>query len=237
LKHACLTEREVKIRPGRYPVILAPRALAAFLSNFLEEWNGLRFQEKESFLIHCKSKRFASSAWNVWDDVTHPLQTGIPFDAEGDGRKKIRLVKQGKFDHVVYDRWTAMKFRQKNTGHAINLSGEDGALPYNIVVDGGKVFLRDMIKRIKRGILIPNIWYHQIVNPSHWTVTGLTRGGAAWIEDGKIAGGLGRVRYLDDLLGALERTSSMSREQFALKVRDQGALVFPYVQIEDLRIV
>ena len=237
LKHACLTEREIKIKPGRYPVILAPRALAAFFSNFLEEWNGLRFQEKESFLIHHKKKPLGSKLWNVTDDVTHPLQTGIPFDVEGDVRKKVTLVKNGRFENCVYDRWTAERYYVKTTGHSVSLSGEEGALPYNIVVAGGKHSLGEMIKKIKRGILIPNIWYHQIVNPSHWTVTGLTRGGAAWIEDGKIAGGLGRARYQDGLLGALERTSAMSREQYALKVRDLGALVFPYIQIEDLRIV
>ena len=237
LKHACLTEREIKIKPGRYPVILAPRALAAFFSNFLEEWSGLRFQEKESFLIHHKKKPLGSKLWNVTDDISNPLQTGMPFDVEGDARKKVTLVKNGKFENCVYDRWTAERYRVKTTGHAVSLSGEEGALPYNIVVAGGKSSLGEMIKKIKRGILIPNIWYHQVVNPSHWTVTGLTRGGAAWIEDGKIAGGLGRVRYQDGLLGALERTSAMSREQHALKVRDLGALVFPYVQIEDLRIV
>lgn len=237
LKHACLTERPIRIKPGRYTVVLAPRALAAFFSNFLDEWNGLRFQEKESFLIHYKRKKLGSSVWNVSDDVTHPLQTGTPFDVEGDARKKVVLMKQGRFANVVYDRWTAEQYHLKTTGHSVGLSGEDGALPLNIVVAGGKLTLAEMIKKIRRGILIPNIWYHQIINPSHWLVTGLTRGGAAWIEDGKIAGGLGRIRYIDGLLGALERTSAMSREQFALKVRDYGALVFPYVQIEDLKIV
>lgn len=237
LKHACLTERQVAIKPGRYPVILAPRALAAFLSNFLEEWNGLRFCEKESFLIHHRKKPIGSKLWTVMDDVTHPLQTGAPFDVEGDARKKVALVNKGRFANCVYDRWTAERYRVKTTGHSLSLGGEEGALPYNIVVSGGKSSLGEMIRNIKRGILIPNIWYHQVVNPSHWTVTGLTRGGAAWILDGKIAGGLGRIRYLDGLLGALARTSVMSREQFAVKVRDSGVLVFPYVQIEDLRIV
>lgn len=237
LKHACLTERPVSLKPGRYTVILAPRALAAFLSGFLEEWNGLRFHEKESFLIHHKNRPVASSAWTITDDIFHPLQTGAPFDTEGDPKKKVTLLKGGRLGSCVYDRWTAKRFRVKTTGHSVNLSGEEGALPFNTVIAGGKSPRLDMIKEIQRGILIPNIWYHQIADPSHWMVTGLTRGGAAWIENGKIAGGLGRIRYLDGLLGALKRTSQMSREQYALKVRDQGSLVLPYVQIEDLRIV
>lgn len=240
LDHALVTEREIKIKPGRYPVILSPRAMAAFFTGFFEEWNGRKFLEKESFLIHYAKnakKPLASSLWTINDDVAHPLQTGIPFDAEGETRKKVTLLRGGRFRNCVYDRWTAERFRIPSTGHALNLAGEEGALPLNVVVARGKNSLSAMIRKIRRGILIPNIWYHQIIEPSSWKVTGLTRGGAAWIEDGQIVGGLGRIRYMGSLLDALKCTTAMSREQYALKFRDVGALVFPYVQVDGLRIV
>ena len=57
-----------------------------------------------------------------------------------------------------------------------------------------------MVKSVKKGILVTRLWYNRIVDPMKLIITGMTRDGTFWIEDGKISHGIKNLRYNESLI-------------------------------------
>ena len=58
--------------------------------------------------------------------------------------------------------------------------------PNNLIMAGVRLSLEDMIKSTQRGILVTKLWYIRTVDPQTLLLTGLTRDGTFYIENGKI---------------------------------------------------
>src|SRR6202041_4198354 len=58
--------------------------------------------------------------------------------------------------------------------------------PANIIMEGGDSSLEDLIKSTEKGILVSRMWYIRMVDPQTLLVTGLTREGTFYIENGEI---------------------------------------------------
>jgi predicted Zn-dependent protease len=55
-----------------------------------------------------------------------------------------------------------------------------------MIMAGGTASLDEMIKGTQRGILVTKLWYIREVDPQTLLLTGLTRDGTFFIENGKI---------------------------------------------------
>ena len=123
------------------------------------------------------------------------------------------------------------------SGHTTRgiLESED-IFPQNIVAAPGARPWRDLLASVRRGIFINKIWYHQVVHEKDLVVTGTATGGTAFIEGGRIAGRLARVRYHDSLLRVLGAVAEVSRERQLLKEGEYGASLVPYVWVRGLRL-
>jgi predicted Zn-dependent protease len=60
-----------------------------------------------------------------------------------------------------------------------------------------------MIKEMKRGLLISRFWYVRLVDPRTIMLTGLTRDGLWWIENGKIQHPVRNLRFNQSVLAML----------------------------------
>ena len=60
-----------------------------------------------------------------------------------------------------------------------------------------------MIKTMKRGLLISRFWYVRVVDPRTLVLTGLTRDGLWWIENGQIKNPVRNLRFNQSVLGML----------------------------------
>jgi len=85
----------------------------------------------------------------------------------------------------------------------------------NFIVEGGDASLDDMIRSVKRGVLVTRIWYENMVEPKSLLLTGLTRDGNFLIENGRIVAPARNLRFNQRLgelfanilaLGKTERT-------------------------------
>jgi predicted Zn-dependent protease len=70
-------------------------------------------------------------------------------------------------------------------------------------VAGGSSSLEDMIKSTQRGLLITRFWYIRMVDPRTALLTGLTRDGVWWIENGKIQHPVRNFRFNQSVLALL----------------------------------
>jgi predicted Zn-dependent protease len=65
------------------------------------------------------------------------------------------------------------------------------------------VALEDMIKTMKRGLLISRFWYVRLVDPRTIVLTGLTRDGLWWIENGEVRYPVRNLRFNQSVLAML----------------------------------
>jgi len=228
-----LESREPReIAPGKYTVILEPSAVLDLLGFLFMDFGGLAVQEKRSCLTDRVGQKLFGGNINVYDDAHHPSQSGAAFDGEGMPRKRVTLIEKGLVNNVVYARATAHKAGVEPTGHGFPLPNEIGEMPLNIVMEGSRTSVDEMIRSTKRGLLVTRLWYIREVDPYQKLLTGMTRDGTFWIEDGEVRYGVKNLRFNQSviemlnqvvMLGPAQRTSG--EESFdmvvpAMKVRD-----------------
>ena len=96
-----------EIPAGKYTVILEPAAVLDIVGFMFWDYSGMAILDQRSFLTGRISSQLFGKNISIFDDVTHPLQTGCPFDGEGVRRKTLPLVENGVVKRVVYARGTA----------------------------------------------------------------------------------------------------------------------------------
>jgi len=203
-----------EIAPGRYTVILEPAAVLDLVGFLFYDFAGTAVLDQRSCFNNRMGKQLMGSNVTIWDDVYHPLQTGAPYDGEGIPRQKVLLVDKGTPRNLVYSRATAKRmpaeFKAKPTGHGFPLPNEYGEAPMNLVFEGGKSTLDEMVASTDRGILVTRLWYIREVDPYEKVLTGMTRDGTFLIEKGKLAGGLRNFRFNQGILEMLSNVEAMS---------------------------
>jgi predicted Zn-dependent protease len=243
-KKALDSAHPVEIPAGKYTVILEPAAVLDIVGFMFWDYSGVAILDQRSFLTGRIGSRLFGENITIWDDVTHPLQTGSPFDGEGMRRLRVPLVENGVVKRVVYARATAERMKRSEqadkagliepTGHGFPLPNEMGEMPLNIVfaTPENPRTLAEMIASTERGVLITRLWYIREVEPYEKIVTGMTRDGTFLVENGRVRHGVRNFRFNESLIHMLSSVEAMSvplrscgEESFdmvvpAMKVRD-----------------
>jgi len=210
-----------EIPAGKYPVILEPAAVLDIIGFMFYDFGGLAILDQRSFLTNRVGTRLFGDNINIFDNVSHPLQSGSPFDGEGVPRQKLQLVENGVVKRLVYARGTAEKMKSSEfkdkvglvepTGHGFPVPNEIGEAPMNIVVGAPKEAktIDQMITSIDRGILVTRLWYIREVDPYNKILTGMTRDGTFYVEGGQIRYGVRNFRFNESLIHMLSNVEAM----------------------------
>jgi len=211
-----------EVPPGKYTVIMEPAAVLDIVGFMFSDFGGLAILDQRSFLNNRVGKKLFGTNINIWDDVDHPLQAGPGFDGEGVNRKRLQLVEKGEVKRLVFSRGTAEKIRHseyrdsagpiETTGHGFPVPNEMGEAPLNIVFGEPDVpkSVEQMISGTERGILVTRFWYIREVEPYKKIMTGMTRDGTFYIENGRIKCGVKNLRFNESLLHMLSNVREMS---------------------------
>src|SRR5579864_167003 len=105
-KKALDSAKPREIPAGRYAVILEPAAVLDIVGFMFWDYSGMAILDQRSFLTGRIGIPLFGGNIRFSDDVTHPLQTGSPFDGEGMLRQRVSLVENGMVKRVVYARST-----------------------------------------------------------------------------------------------------------------------------------
>jgi PmbA protein len=220
------------ITPGRYTVILEPAAVLDLLGFLFFDFGGLSVDEHRSCLTDRVGQKLFGENINVRDDVFHPLQAGAPFDGEGVPRQRVNLVEKGTVSNLVYARATARKMGKTATGHGFSLPNEYGEAPMNIVMEGGRTSVDDMVKSTSRGLLVTRLWYIREVDPYQKILTGMTRDGTFWIEDGEVKHAVRNLRFNQNLFDMLNSVEAMGGAQRTAG-EESFEMVVPAMKVND----
>jgi predicted Zn-dependent protease len=161
-------------------VILVPAAAAGLISFMMFGFDARQADEGRSFLTRkgggnkvgekVFDERVTIHA-DPWDAETAVL----PWDDEGLARERTPIVTKGKVEYLQYSRYWAKKQGKRAVGQ-----------PGNIIMAGGDKSTMDLVKGTKKGVLVTRTWYIRMVDPQTVLLTGLTRDGTFYIEDGEI---------------------------------------------------
>ena len=169
------------LEPGRYTVILEPAATSELLGFMLYGFDARQTDEGRSFLSkkggasRVGDKLFDEKV-NIWADPWNPDVPVLPWDTENMlARERMDMIKDGKVNAVRYSQYWAKKKGVKPV-----------ATPGNIIMAGTDKSTAELIANTKKGILVTRTWYIRMVDPQSVLLTGLTRDGTFYIENGKI---------------------------------------------------
>ncbi len=231
LETALRNREQVEIEPGVYTAILSPEATSNIL-NYTGEvaFNGKSIMEGKSFVCANRNKKIFPEILTVADNPLDELTMPIPFDSVGYPREKVYLIEKGRVKDGVYDHITALRYNHRCTGNT--LAGEDasyGALPFNLVMEGGEVDLEEMISRTKKGIFISRLHYVNVLNPMSIQLTGMTRDGTFLVENGKIGKAIKNMRFNTSIIDMFKAVDLISKER-QVKAGWVGPTVAPYLR-------
>ena len=168
------------LEPGKYTVVLEPAAVAGLVGFMMFFFDARSADEGRSFLSkkgggNRLGEQLFDKQVNI---ITDPWDAGtpaLPWDMMGLPRQRQDLVKDGKVAFLNYSRYWAEKQGKQAT-----------AMPGNILMAGGSKSTAELVKGTKKGLLVTRTWYIRMVDPQTVLLTGLTRDGTFYIENGEI---------------------------------------------------
>jgi predicted Zn-dependent protease len=200
-----------EIKPGKYSVILEPAAAASLLSSLgVYGFAGQFYNDGRSFVCGKLGKKVLSPLLSIEDNALDGAAAGMPFDFEGQPRSRVTLVDKGVIKAVVHDRKTAKKAGTASTGHALPQPSYMGPVPLNLAVKPGQGSLEDLIKGTERGILVTQFHYTNMLKAQTIEMTGMTRNGTFFVENGRIAYPIKNMRFTQSMVEVFTNIEAVS---------------------------
>ncbi|ALD21994.1 TldD/PmbA family protein [Hymenobacter sp. DG25A] len=212
------------IEPGKYTVILEPAALVSdegLLNRLVYALDAREADEGRSFLSkkgggNKTGEKLFDDRISIYTDPQNATAPGGVFDNEGLPVKRMPWIEKGVVKNLYYTRFWAQKNKV-----------EPSAFAGNFVMSGGTQSLEEMIKGTAKGILVTRLWYIRDVDPQTLLVTGLTRDGTFYIENGKIKFPIKNMRFNESPVIMLNNVEALGKP-----VR-LGGNVIPPLKIRD----
>ena len=209
------------IEPGKYTVILEPLAASDMLGNMFRGFDARSADEGRSFMSKKGGgtrlgEQLFSENVNIYSDPLNPELPSLTWTGDGLPVKRTQWVEKGVVKNLSYSRyWAAQKNVQP--------------LPFSrsIVMEGGTQSLEDLIKSTEKGILVTRFWYIRSVDPQTLLLTGLTRDGTFYIENGEIKFPIKNFRFNESPVIMLNNVEALGKP-----VRTGSGLI-PPMKIRD----
>ncbi|MFC4819755.1 TldD/PmbA family protein [Dokdonella ginsengisoli] len=168
------------LEPGKYTVIMEPAATAGLISFMMFGFDARRADEGRSFLSkkgggNKVGEKMFDDRVTIYADPWDTNAAVLPWDSDGLARERTPIVTKGKVEYLQYSRYWAQKQGKKAVGQ-----------PGNLIMVGGDKSTMDLVKSTKKGILVTRTWYIRMVDPQTVLLTGLTRDGTFYVENGEI---------------------------------------------------
>jgi predicted Zn-dependent protease len=196
------SKTKLELPAGNYDTLLTPSAVSDLL--IYAYWTASARDAAEGRTVFSApegktriGQKLSGELVNIYSDPKEPglevagfeLASGTSswqsvFD-NGAALGRTEWVANGVLKNLITPRYWAAK-----TG------GKPAPIVENLVMDaGGRGSLEDMIKNVKRGLLVTTLWYIREVDPQRLLLTGLTRDGVFLIENGVVKGAVNNFRW------------------------------------------
>mgnify|MGYP003641778029 FL=1 len=227
MRKASASAEALALEPGKYTVILEPAAVAGLVGFMMNFFDARSADEGRSFLSkpgggNRVGEQMFGPQVSLHTDPGHANAAVYPWDEDGLPRTARPIVENGRVVNLEYSRYWAQK-----QGKA-PLAGSG-----NLIMTGGDKSTADLIRSTERGILVTRTWYIRMVDPQTVLLTGLTRDGTFYIENGQIKHPVKNFRFNESPVIMLNNVDELGR---SVRVQsDEGGyvMVLPAMKIRD----
>jgi len=216
----------VDLEPGAYTVILEPEATAELAYWLLAAMDSRAAEEGRSFFSKAGGGSLIGESLfdpnlTIRIDPNDPRAPEGAFDHEGLPHRKRFFIENGVAITLRRSRVWAQKTQSE-------------PIPFgrNFLVDGGKTTQDEMIRSIKRGVLVTRLWYTNMVEPKSLLLTGLTRDGNFLIENGRIVAPARNLRFNQRLGDLFKRLLAIGPTERTWRAAGDGAPAAPPIMVE-----
>lgn len=227
------TEKAVKsaeakaIEPGKYTVILEPAAVAVLLESVFFRLDARQADEGRSFLSKAGGgtrlgEKLVDERVNIYSDPLHPDLPTSTWNGDGRPQEKVSWIEKGVIKNLSYSRYWAEKKGVKA------VPGPDAA-----IMEGGTKSLEELIAGTKKGVLVTRLWYIRDVDPQSLLLTGLTRDGTFYIENGKIQYPIKNFRFNESPIIMLNNLEELGRVERTVSVESNQNYLLPPLKVRD----
>ena len=216
------------LEPGRYTVILEPAATSDLIGVMLSGFDARQADEGRSFLskkgggTRLGEKLFDQQV-NIWSDPWDPEVAVLPWDSNNMlARERMDIIKDGKVAALDYSLFWAKKKGVRPVG-----------APGNMIMGGTNKSTMELIANTKKGVLVTRTWYIRMVDPQSVLLTGLTRDGTFYIENGKIKHPIKNFRFNDSPVTMLNNIEEIGKAVVIAGDESQYSLMIPPMKVRD----
>jgi predicted Zn-dependent protease len=200
---ASQAQAPIELDPGKYTVILESAAVADLLLQLLWVMEARAADEGRSFFSkkgggNKLGERLFNETVTIYSDPNDPIAPEPVFGEDGLPQRRTIWVENGVVKTLCYSRFWAEK-----------LGRDPVPKPRILVMAGGSSSIEEMRRDVKRGVLVTRLWYVNFVDLRTLLLTGLTRDGNFFIENGRIVGPVRNFRFNESLASVLRNIAAI----------------------------
>jgi len=195
---------------GQYDLVAIPTVTADIIQHIGSFSSAFMVDAGISFFADKVGQKVGVDGFTLRDyGVAEGGFGGRAFDDEGVPTRENIIIENGVLEGYLHNSTTARKFGTFTTGNA----GIIEPHPWNLVVDSGKTSEEELIKEVKRGILVTNNWYTRFQNMRTGTFSTIPRDATFLIENGRIKYPITGLRISDSIPRQLVNILGISKER------------------------
>lgn len=207
------SKKIIQIKTDNLPVIFMPSCAHIFFESLKLAANGNTLQKGISPLSEKIGKKVLDKRLTIIDDpLLKSMYGSMPFDCEGTSCRKNIIFKDGLFQDHIFDLETASRLNKNSTGNAVRSYSSKPYPGYtNFIVSNGKTKISEMIKNLKKGIIV-----HELIGAGQSNLLSgdysVNIGLGFYIENGEITGRIKNAmiagNVYEDLLNNIDDIST-----------------------------
>jgi len=158
--------------------------------------------------------------FSMYSTLKRPEMAASRFGYDGIPASETTWVENGVIKNMNIDRYWAQ-----------HIGAENNSM-FNVYVPGGNTSEEEMMKMVPRGLIINRFWYIRFVDMKKGELTGMTRDGVLYFEDGRVRHAVNNLRFNEIPYEMTRRILALGQEKLA-----NSAMVVPTMLIDGFNFV
>jgi len=182
---------------GRIPVILRPAAVLDWIQYMFWMYQQRMADDGMTPYSGQNGKQFFGEKFTLRSTIEDPELATSAFNGAGIPAENLNWIKNGIIENMQVGRDYA------------KVKGIKPTFSCNFVMDGGTATEEEMMQMVDRGIIINRLWYIRPIDQKKGEMTGLTRDGVLYFENGKVQKSVTNFRWNEIMYDISNRILAM----------------------------
>ena len=187
---AILTRTSRTIDPGKYRVYLSPVAMCELVQ--MVSWGGFGLKDHRTKQTSLLKMVEGDTRLSPSVSIRENTDAGVAPDFQGAGFIKppsVSLISDGCFANCLTSPRSAKEYGVPTNGASTWES------PQSIEMNAGELLRDDVVRELRDGLYINNLWYLNYSDRPNCRITGMTHFATFWVEGGQVVAPVNVMRF------------------------------------------